>query len=433
MWRTLLLLIVSAVVCAGQPSTLDNTGWIGTLGTGERAINVVCVFEKGGGRIFSIALATDNKLDSITLTGNRLSFGVEFLKASFVGTLNQDGTEISGTWVQPGVREPVLLRKTAKHSASQPGIQGIEAFIPKPPTVVRAGGRDRLQYEIHITNWVDDFDITLLRVEILWGDEAVAIESEDLKTTGAGTKLAPGLRTVVLMQLTGDRFPASLSSLSHRITYQVAGEAKPRSVECAPTPVLTGAVRIAPPVGGSGWMAGNGPDSSPFHRGTVIVWKGRPTICQRFAFDFHLAAGGETASGRPVLAVADATVASVVDGMPDNVASAVIPAVPLKVEDMFGNRVTLNLGNGRYATYGHLHAGLKVKPGDQVRMGQVLGMVGNSGHSNGPHLHFQITDGPDPIDSEGIPFVFESFIHEGTKYVDEMPLNEWIVDFPDRK
>jgi murein DD-endopeptidase MepM/ murein hydrolase activator NlpD len=339
--------------------------------------------------------------------------------------------------VQPDVREPLLLKKTDRHSASQPGIQGIEAFVPKPPTLVRAGGRDRLHYEIHITNWVDDFDVTLLRVEILWGDEVVALEGEDLskQTIAAGTKLAPGVRSVVLMQLAGDRFPASLSHrpLSHRITYQVAGEAKPRTVECAPTPVLTGPVRIAPPVAGGGWRAGSGPDGSPHHRGVVIAYKGRPTICQRFAFDFGRSATGETSLGLPVLAVADATVVSVIDGLPDNVESAVIPAVPLKVEDMFGNRVTLDLGNGRFATYGHLHAGLKVKAGDQVRMGQVLGTIGNSGHSSGPHLHFQITDGPDPIDSEGIPFVFASFLHEGTKYVDEMPLNEWAVDFPDQK
>ena len=431
MWRPPLLLIASAAVCAAQPSTLDNTGWIGTLGTGERAIGVVCVFEKGGGTIASMALDTANKLDSITLTGKRLRFGVSFLQASFEGTLNQDGTEISGAWVQPGVREPVLLRKTDKHSATQPGIQGIAAFVPKPPTIVRAGGQDRLHYEIHITNWVDDFDVTLLRVEILLGDDAMILDAEDLnkQTIPAGTKLAPGGRSVVLVQLTGGRVPASLR---HRITYQVAGEAKARTVECAPTPVLTGAVRIAPPVAGSGWRAGNGPDSSLHHRSVVIAWKGRATISQRLAFDFGRSTPGET-SGLPVVAVADATVASVIDGLPDNVTSAVIPAVPLKVEDMFGNRVTLDLGNGRYATYGHLHAGLKVKAGDQVRMGQVLGMIGNSGHSSGPHLHFQITDGPDPIDSEGIPFVFTSFIHEGTKYMDEMPLGGWAVDFPDRK
>jgi hypothetical protein len=74
--------------------------------------------------------------------------------------------------------------------------------------VVRAGGRDRLHYEIHITNWVDDFDVTLLRVEILLGDEAVALEGEGRNklTIAAGTKLAPGVRSVVLMQLTDDRF-----------------------------------------------------------------------------------------------------------------------------------------------------------------------------------------------------------------------------------
>src|SRR5215469_15992140 len=162
MWRTLLLLPVSASVCAAQPSTLDNTGWIGTLGTGERAIGVVCLFEEGGGKIISMALETENKLDSITLTGNRLRFGVGFLKASFEGTLNEDGTEISGAWVQPDVREPLLLRKTDRHSASQPGIQAVRGLGRYAPALVRTGVRDELSCGMHGTSRADRLYLTPL-------------------------------------------------------------------------------------------------------------------------------------------------------------------------------------------------------------------------------------------------------------------------------
>jgi murein DD-endopeptidase MepM/ murein hydrolase activator NlpD len=44
-----------------------------------------------------------------------------------------------------------------------------------------------------------------------------------------------------------------------------------------------------------------------------------------------------------------------------------------------------------------------------VRRGQVLGLVGNSGNSTEPHLHFHISDGISPLGSEGIPYAHESF------------------------
>ena len=49
-----------------------------------------------------------------------------------------------------------------------------------------------------------------------------------------------------------------------------------------------------------------------------------------------------------------------------------------------------------------------MKLGERVKRGQVLGLVGNSGNSTEPHLHFHISDASSPLGSEGIPYAFES-------------------------
>jgi murein DD-endopeptidase MepM/ murein hydrolase activator NlpD len=62
-----------------------------------------------------------------------------------------------------------------------------------------------------------------------------------------------------------------------------------------------------------------------------------------------------------------------------------------------------------------------VKVGDTVTKGQVLGLLGNSGNTDTPHLHFHIMDGPSPLVSNGLPYVFTSFTGQG-RLTDEQPL-----------
>jgi murein DD-endopeptidase MepM/ murein hydrolase activator NlpD len=48
-----------------------------------------------------------------------------------------------------------------------------------------------------------------------------------------------------------------------------------------------------------------------------------------------------------------------------------------------------------------------------VRRGQLLGLVGNSGNSDAPHLHFHLMAGPLPLGSNGIPYAIDAFKIEG--------------------
>jgi hypothetical protein len=93
--------------------------------------------------------------------------------------------------------------------------------------------------------------------------------------------------------------------------------------------------------------------------------------------------------GDRVLAVADGRITAAVDGHPD------LPIGVTTWENMAGNHVILDIGGGHYVLYGHLQQGsLRVQAGDQVRRGQVLGLVGDSGNTGEPHLHIQVQNTP---------------------------------------
>ena len=59
------------------------------------------------------------------------------------------------------------------------------------------------------------------------------------------------------------------------------------------------------------------------------------------------------------------------------------------VESGYGNYTCINHGNGVATCYGHQSL-ILVKVGDQVKRGAVIGLVGSTGYSTGPHLHFEV-------------------------------------------
>jgi murein DD-endopeptidase MepM/ murein hydrolase activator NlpD len=126
--------------------------------------------------------------------------------------------------------------------------------------------------------------------------------------------------------------------------------------------------------------------------------------------------------GAPILAAADGTVVAVVDGIPE-VPPRVPPADNPTLTDassFSGNHVIVRIGSGVYAVYAHMITGsVRVKLGDRVQTGQELGLLGNSGNTSAPHLHFGLIDGLGVLTSDSLPFVIDRFTFQGIAEVAE--------------
>jgi hypothetical protein len=290
-----------------------------------------------------------------------------------------------------------------------------------------------MDYELLLTNAVSvPVDVTSVQVRAVGGGSVETLSGAKLTaaTSLVGssqettTELPPSSAAIVWIDLTFATESAIPSRLEHRVTIEV-GPGLPLGPlivnTAARTPVAHHeALVISPPLRGGRWVA-----IGSVHRRSILPVGGALRLGQRFAVDFSalLDSQGRTHSGpadrnssyfnfgRPVLAVGSGTVVQVVDGLPNQIPNANDP-VPLDEAD--GNHVIIRLHKGVFVGYAHLMPGsIRVHRGEHVRVGQVLGKLGNSGNTSGPHLHFQLMNRPSLVDSEGLPFEFEDFRLDG--------------------
>jgi murein DD-endopeptidase MepM/ murein hydrolase activator NlpD len=106
--------------------------------------------------------------------------------------------------------------------------------------------------------------------------------------------------------------------------------------------------------------------------------------------------------------VADGTVVDTRNDLPEQPPGKLPDNLPIDQAD--GNFVVLDIGNGAFALYAHMQPGsVKVARGAKVKVGELLGKVGNTGNTSAPHLHFHVMDGPSPLQSNGIPYIINHF------------------------
>jgi len=104
----------------------------------------------------------------------------------------------------------------------------------------------------------------------------------------------------------------------------------------------------------------------------------------------------------PVLACADGRVVKVVDQIPDN------PVGEPDLEQNWGNLILIQHGPFLFSIVCHLARGSsKVREGNFIRRGEIIGLCGNSGRSSTPHLHFHLQR----TERVGSPTVYSEF-HE---------------------
>jgi Peptidase family M23 len=348
-----------------------------------------------------------------------------------------------------------------------------------PVPFMGSDGQTHLVYELAMTNF-SSAEIAVEKVEVVSGSSvlqtldssAVAgrLQAAGMRTS-AGTleKSTHALLFLDVVLGPGSKVP---SELTHRLTLRASAAPvghQELSESGGNTMVDKRAVAvIGPPLQGDRYIAADSCCDATRHTRAALPVNGRVWVAQRYAVDWermdeegriYKGPQGKLESyaifGQPVLAVADAVVVSVIDGLPEQTPGSYPTNIALDAAD--GNSIILDLELQRYAVYAHLQPGsIKVRAGEKVHRGEVIGLVGDTGNSIVPHLHFQVMDRPSSVASNGLPYEISDFAMSGrtpgTEAFDQaetngtplpvtpfspaqtvkqaMPLDQMIISFP---
>ena len=317
----------------------------------------------------------------------------------------------------------------------------IDVRVGVAPTPFRGSdGQTHLAYELIITGVSGTEGARFERVEVFGEFDAKPLLSyarEDLDERVMRPEADPKVRY-------GRRVPTGTTALIHVWITLANDQAVPRTLRHsftisgddgsavaadearvdvhAATPLVVGS-----PFRRGAWLAHNGPGQHrSAHWGSALVNERGAKIPQRYAIDFigvddhGSAVRGDFRKsanedwigfGQEVLAVVDGVVFEARDGLTDNqpLVEPPRPSSPSAAAS-YGNYVIVEVNDRTFVHYVHLQrTSVAVKTGQAVRRGEVIGRLGNSGNTNGAHLHFNITDGPSPEAAQGLPFVFDNF------------------------
>ncbi|MEO3406783.1 urea transporter [Mucilaginibacter sp. CAU 1740] len=128
---------------------------------------------------------------------------------------------------------------------------------------------------------------------------------------------------------------------------------------------------------------------------------------------------------KPVIACADGVVETVVDTIEDNAIGQE------NLKDNWGNTVVLKHLTGLYSKVSHLKKNsVKVKVGDVVKQGDILGHCGSSGRSPEPHLHFQVQATP-YIGAKSLAYPFACYLNQDDLQTFSIPKEGQLISSPD--
>lgn len=151
---------------------------------------------------------------------------------------------------------------------------------------------------------------------------------------------------------------------------------------------------------------------------------------QHLGVDFGWNDYPQGACNQAIIACEDGTVVDCADGYGNTYPDRRI----------YGNFVNIahdKIGGKKvYTIYGHLLKGIAVKKGQTIRKGQVIGYMGNSGYSNGQHLHFELRLGSNTKSSSVDPLSYLAIEDEGlyvnpnTKFPDRIKHRKTTIGTP---
>ena len=331
----------------------------------------------------------------------------------------------------------------------QPGATtSISVEVVDIPQAFKSNGQWQTVYELVINN-TGETTVTLQSLNIQSANETLQqINSSELVSYALENTItiSPDGFTALFLWVESDTESKPLSLINRVSFINNSSENFEHSftLELDQQSVTT----LSPPIKNSNWKA-LAINNDSHHRRSFMMFDDQPKFSQRYAIDWVKIDGTGSwytnnglknedhyAYGESVYASTSGEVVKVVNGYPDNTPGELADeSTPLA-----GNYVILKTATDDYILFAHLIAdSFAVKEGDLIDSSQLIGLIGNSGNSSAPHLHFHLAkdidlDSPSGLDSTGIPYHFDRFeVTAGTRELgiktNEMPNEGAVVGF----